>query len=173
MGLLHLFWAQVNLDGPLCALQMYLQVFLQKGENPGHGSEHQGTYSWLRMCGRTHEALNVHASSQPLSWVLGLPHVACGRQLSGPKTSLTPSFREKALIFLRETTPSLLSGLSWYHKSCLCHCKWRAGPEYGRVRDGVCEANLKSQFEHLNLALPAIPKSSPGPVTWVPRGAPH
>lgn len=173
MGLLHLFWAQVNLDGSLGALQMYLQVFLQKGENPGHGSGHQSTYSWLSMCGRTHEALNVHASSQPLSWVLGLPHVACGRHLSGPKTSPTPSFREKSLIFLRETTPCLLSGLSWYHKSCLCHCKWRAGPEYGRVRDGVREANLKSQFEHLNPALPAIPKSSPGPITWFPRGAPH
>lgn len=66
LWLLHLLWAQVDFDGPLCALQVYLQVLLEE-EKPGHGSGlwaagHRltgrgGVYGWTPM------APTIHATS--------------------------------------------------------------------------------------------------------------
>lgn len=51
---LHLLRAQVDFDGPLRALQIYLQVFLEEEEKPGHGSGQLHTSSWVSIYGWTH-----------------------------------------------------------------------------------------------------------------------
>jgi hypothetical protein len=40
VGFLHLFWAQVDFDGPLGALQIHLQALLEEEEKPAHGPGH-------------------------------------------------------------------------------------------------------------------------------------
>lgn len=77
--LLHLLWAQVDFDGPLCALQIDLQVLLEEEEKPGHGSGQRDTYSWVSMYdGHPWLPLPMQASSTPeLGAEAGLPHLAC------------------------------------------------------------------------------------------------
>lgn len=59
---LHLLRAQVDFDGPLRALQVYLQVLLEEEEKPGHGSGQLDTYSGVSVHGRTHVAPTIHES---------------------------------------------------------------------------------------------------------------
>lgn len=60
--LLHLLWAQVDFDGPLGALQVYLQVILEEEEKPGHDSGRLGTDSWVRPNGWTPRPPTTHVS---------------------------------------------------------------------------------------------------------------
>lgn len=81
--ILHFLGAQVDFDGPLRALQIYLQVLLEEEEKPGHGSGQLDTYLWVNVY--EHVALTVHKSrlnsgaglwAGPL-WPVDICFVAC------------------------------------------------------------------------------------------------
>ena len=59
---LHLLRAQVDFDGPLRALQVYLQVLLEEEEKPGHGSGQLDIDLGVSVHGRTHMAPTINES---------------------------------------------------------------------------------------------------------------